>query len=172
MFVCVCVCTVCVLPCGKQSSAGLDNNIYSTDSKKMIKSLNNTTGQPSLSFTMKFFFLGGGGEKVYSCFAAVWFVMLPNRILAVIKAVHERVPETYARVILGGLGIPGTDARSHTNRHAILQHHRAKRKSKQFLLNHGFTRSCQHPPCKSVQMFYCYFYSSYTFKAILAKWFI
>lgn len=36
--------------------------------------------------------------------------MLPNRILAVIKAVHERVPETYARVILGGLGIPGTDA--------------------------------------------------------------
>lgn len=103
--------------------------------------------------------------------------MLPNRILAVIKAVHERVPETYARVILGGLGIPGTDASgltfslmlAYTNRHAILQHHRAKRKSKPFLLNHGFTRSCQHPPCKSVQMFYCYFYSSYTFKAILAK---
>lgn len=165
-----------LLPCGKQSSAGLDTNIYSTDSKQMIKSLNNTTGQPSLSFTMKL----GGREKVYSCFAAVWFVMLPNRILAVIKAVHERVPETYARVILGGLGIPGTDASgltfslmlAYTNRHAILQHHRAKRKSKQFLLNHGFTRSCQHPPCKSAQMCYCYFYSSYIFKAGLAKWFI
>ena len=37
-----------LLPCGNQSSAGLDDNISSTDSKQMIKSLNNTTGLHAL----------------------------------------------------------------------------------------------------------------------------
>lgn len=95
--------------------------------------------------------------------------MLPNRILAVIKAVHERVPETYARVILGGLGIPGTDASGLTQTDMLYSNITVpSAKVNNFSLTTDSSAAVNTLPV-SVQMFYCYFYSSYTFKAILAK---